>query len=233
MSATSGQRFDYQAYTEGQRGGLSLYPYCGIINGLQVSTVAIAGTGNVNLTMNVSAGAARLDGQYCSLAAGITTLVLPVGLDLNVGDYTFNVWLNARRLVPAQASAPGAPATNDKYIKVVDKGSYLEVDDILYYTGSVWAKYNAISGPPALQGHNNLPLNEVNATIHNATSSNQSFALTAEKPVYHKTNYPVGLSSPGAAYLRQPAAIKIATINIANGGTITSTIYGDEVRIPI
>lgn len=230
----TGQRFDYQAYPEGMRGGLSLYPHAGVVRGLEVSNVTLAGTGNVDLRMNISAGAARLDGQLCVLAAAITNLTFNFpGVDLAVGTRSYDIWLVPRRVVPARTTAPSSPSAGDRYIKVIDMGSYHKVDDIFIYQNSAWAKYEAVKAPPA-HGHQNLPLNEILTTIDNTATANTnvSFLLAPEKAVYHKHNYPVGLNAPGEAYLRQPCNIKLATISLVSG-TPTITGYGDEARIPM
>lgn len=230
----TGQRFDFQGYTQGQRGGLSLYPFCGIINGLVVSNVAIAGAGNDTLTMNVSLGAARLDGQYTTLASNITALTLAPGVGaLNTGTHNVEVWLVPTRVVPAQAAAPSGPVAGKKYIKTIDMGEYLLVDDIKEYDGSAWLSYDAISGPPAdPNSHNNLPMNEVGSTISTATSSNPNLVMAPEKAVYHKSNMPIGLSVQGPAYLRQPAGVRLAVIDIV-GGAITLQTYGDDARLSV
>lgn len=231
----TGQRFDYQAYPEGMRGGLSLYPHAGVVRGLEVSGVNLSGVGNVDLRMNVSAGAARLDGQLCVLAAAITNLTFSFpGVDLAVGNRSYDIYLSPRRIVPARTTAPSGPNAGDRYIKVVDLGSYQQVEDILIYQNSAWVKYDAVSNAPPAHGHQNLPLNEILTTIDNTATSNAnvSFALAPEKHVYHKTNYPVGLSAPGEAYLRQSCSIKLATITLVSG-TPTVALYGDRSRLPI
>lgn len=235
-----GQRFDYQGYTQGMKGGLSLYPHGGVVEGLLVSPHAspvIDGTegasSNTALQIAVTAGMARIDGQLCTLAANVASVKLQYGVALDAGTFNIDIWLNPVRAIKAVTALPGTATAGDKVILVKDMDSYYLVDGIYEAPATnTWALFDVVSKTPPGHGHNNLPLNDVVATIDNSATlaANLSFSVMPEKAIYHKTGYPIGLSSPGAAYLRQPAGIKLATITLVDG-VATATTYGDEVRL--
>lgn len=221
----TGLRFDFHQMPQGTTGGLSLYPVSGVLSGLVVSSPGIGGSNNI-MTVNVSAGIARLDGKRVELATAITALQIDVGtgINLNTANLVTQVWLRPRRKVPALLAAPGSPAAGDKYIKVLEIDDYQLVDSIQEFKNSAWTLYNAAYAPPAI-GHNNLPLNEQVEVISALTSANPSFSASNEKIVYHRDRYPIGVSSPGSAYLRYPAGVRLATISFTGGvGTVTSGI---------
>jgi hypothetical protein len=228
----TGNRFNYQLDPRGQQGGLSYYPFSGIVSGLTVTAAVANGTDNVNLAVTITAGAARLDGKYHSLAANISALILPVGADVAVGTQKFEIWLNPRRVVPALTSAPGGPATGDKYLKVRDQGEYLEVTDFLQYNGSAWLDFDPVRGSAPGYGFNNLPMNEINTVIDTATTSNKSFSFTPEKAVYHGNNYPQYVAAPSKAHVRLNAGVKLADITMVSG-TATIVNHGDQVRLAL
>ena len=235
---TLGPRFGFQQVPQGMSGGLVYYPLVGVISGLQVTAASavVDGVGGhtalTDLLVTISAGAARLDGIYHQLAANLSNLRLgSVATEMASGTYTFGIYLNPRRIIPALTAAPGGPSTNDIYIKVVNIDDYQLVDGYYKYNGSAWVTYNAIQAPPSYN-FNNLPFNDINATVDTATTNNVSFSITPEKNVYNKVNIPVGLSKPGEAYVRKCTSLKLATITVVNGSA-TIANYGDELRLPL
>ncbi len=248
---TSGFRFDYQMLVRGQRGGLSAYPYTGIVSGLVITAANTPLTASVQngaldtLNLNVSAGSARLDGQLATLASAISGLtLLPLGatvaLNGNNTSYSLPIYLNPQRVVPALAAAPAGPATNDIYIKsqsvTPNNGAptFSQVIDVYKYNGSAWVQYDAITAPPAW-GWNNHPLNGVKAAIDSATSNNKSIGLTPELDLYWPSNFPPYVSKQSNAALRKSCTIQLATVNISTNGsgvsTVTVTPYGDDQLI--
>jgi hypothetical protein len=233
----------------GERGGLSAYPYTGIVSGL-VATAAntpLSASGGAGqpvdtLNLNISAGSARLDGQLVTLNAAIAGLkLLPLGTGVAINgnntSYVVPVYLNPQRVIPALSSAPGSPNTNDIYIQTQtvtpNNGapSHNLVVDIFQYNGSSWASYDAITAPPAW-GHNNHPLNAIKSAIDASTSNNKSFSLTQESDLYWFSNFPPYVSKQSQAALRKSCSVLIATVTIAtnSGGASTVTVvpYGDD-----
>jgi hypothetical protein len=236
-----GPRFNFQQVPQGMNGGLNYYPLVGVVSGMQVTaasatTVANAGQGVTALTdllVTISAGACRLDGLYHQLSSNLTNLRFATGAtDMTTGTYVYKLYVNPRRIIPALTSAPGNPATNDIYIKVINIDDYQMVDSYLQWNGSAWVAYNAIQAPPSYN-FNNLPFNDINATLDTALTNNVSFGLNnPEKNVYNKVNIPVALSKPGEAYVRKGSSLNLATITVVNG-TATIVNYDDSLRLAL
>jgi len=228
----NGLRFNYQVDPRGQKGGLSYYPFSGIVQGLNITSAAVGGTNNVNLILTIAAGSARLEGNYHSITSAITGLTIPTGVNNTTGTFSYDVWLNPQRLITASATAPSSPVTGQTWIQVYQALNYLQVVDFFQYSGTAWVEYNPVSSTPPGYGFNNLPLNGINAVIDTSTTNNQSFALTPEQPIFHKSTLPPYVASPSRAQLRYNAGIKIGTVSLVNT-TPTVTNYADAIHLPV
>jgi hypothetical protein len=222
-------RFDQQMYPAGQKGGMQFYPLSGVLSGLKVTAGTITATA---CPINISAGAARLDGTMHELAAAITNLAMITGTGFDLAPVqTFEVYLNPRRRVPALTTAPGGPDTGDRYLKVQNVNYYQVVEQGEVYNGAAWEKFDLVRSKPGY-GHNNMILNDINPVIHTATSNNLSFSTAPEKIVYLPTSYPPYVQGPSMAYLRRPASILLATIQLSSGAA-TIVPYGDRSLVTV
>ncbi len=226
------QRFDFQIYPAGQHGGITAYPYSGVINGFAVSNPAV--TSASTFTVNVAPGAAKLDGVRVENAAAITGLQLnaPAGVNLTTANIELPVYLNPVRLVPALLTAPATAAEGDRYIHVADLIDYLLENQVYKYKSGVWTPYDSVQAPPAY-GHNNLPLNEVVPVVDTATTNNRSFACQDEKVVYHKSPLPPYVARTSLAYLRQAAGTPLATVRFSGGSASVIEGVPESARIAV
>jgi hypothetical protein len=219
----------YKDLFPSQRGiGLDYYPYSAISEGLLASmnpSAAAPASAPGNVTVAVTAGRALLDGQAISLGSGVNVTVDPDALANPVtGLNTYYVFLNpTRNLMPIAvgASQPtqylNGAAVEEGAVTVesTDNGEFIVAlpDTFKKFTGGVWKSFNPIFEPstvPAQPGRNRIYGQIVKPTV--AVSNFSVNAL--EKSVYLGSNYPVGVNSPGLAYLRYPASLLIATVNL-------------------
>jgi hypothetical protein len=231
MTSSNGLRFNYQIDPRGQKGGLSYYPFSGIISGLNITSAAVGGTNNVNLVLTVAAGAARLEGNYHSINSAISGLTIPTGVNNTTGIFAYDIWLNPQRITVASASAPSSPATDQVWIQVSQATNYLQVVGFFKYNGTAWVEFNPVRSTPPGYSHNNLPLNSINPVIDTTTTNNKSFFITPEQPIFHKSAQPIYVASPSRAQLRYNAGVKIARVSFVDT-VATITNYSDTLYIP-
>lgn len=224
-----GQQFDFDRFPQAMRGGMRVYPYGGILSGLQVGALDLT-TGV--LSIPYSAGVVRLDGQQFSIAADNDgSGYQKTGLQANT-SYTYDLYVKptyANAVVTAAvapgAAAPVAPAGNYK-LHCVDMGDYYQLVDWYKYD-SAWAKHDPIFDKPSLD-YGNLPHNEIVGAV---------VGFEPDKMVYNKVASAPFLSMPAPHYVRYDVSFKFATLTVEVGGT-TSTIADsaveyEEIYIPM
>lgn len=181
------------------------------------------------------------DGVLIPLPSEFDDLSLDYTGDTNY-DLVLPVFINPRRVSPAfetgNLPSPGGYSEGDIVFEVAANADYQEhymVRNIYRHDGSDWVLYNndiTFESPVDGQdwGHNNLPFNDIKETDFKpgdgdilTGSDSSSFtsgtpgdimARLPEKKIYHTTNRPPRLSSPGSAYLRESAALFLAEITI-------------------
>lgn len=223
-------RMDFQFYTQGQSGGMMMYPFSGVLEGVKLTNTAAAGT---SLTFSATAGRVRLDSVLINVPA-VTGITIPVTNSVNTtgNDVTFDVFLNPVRKIPAVTSLPGSPAAGDKVILVGATADARIVTVISYkeFKGGQWVDFNPITMPPDYQ-HNNMAMHLVVKTPPTASQ----FSKDPEAVIYHKKVYPLYVNSPSNAYLRRSGAVRLATVSVIAGATPTVTIvdYDDSTLASI
>lgn len=229
-----GQRFDYQLYPAGMRGGISTYAYSGVIDGFAVSAPAVV-SANV-FSVNISPGAARLDGVRVELANALTGVQIEVNPHFNLATAIVEipVFLLPIRRVPALLAPPTnpAPVEGDRYVQVADLGDYLQSLGVFEFKGGAWKEYNAASAPPEY-GHNSLPLNGIVAQVDTATTKSRSFASADEKIIYHRSQLPPYVCRASLGYMREGAGVQIATIAFSNGTATVAEGLNERDRVLI
>jgi len=222
-----GRRFDFHDWSAGQRGGLMLYPLSGVLSGLQCTTTNNLAANGSTYQLQIAPGRAKLDGVLVELASALSpTLNLPVppATGLNVYD----VYINPVRKVPAvltTASPPASPQIGDRILRVVEHGSWQQLQEIQEWTGAVWRKVEPVHGPsepvpgfssprdvlPAeFVSHNNMPLNEVRAVAITAAQ----VSMQPEKPIYHESGLPPTAPAHMLHWLRQSASLLLCKFEL-------------------
>lgn len=219
-------RFDYHLSPFGQRGGISLYPVCGVVSGVKL---ALTGSGYNNgsgedkkkIKVTVSAGELKLDGVRIVLGSNKAVEIdytdyLEVGQDLSNTQITVPIWINPKRKVVASITAPSNPSNGDMYFEVYNVEDYQIINTIKKYQNSQWVTADPMSDIPISQSQNMLPLNDILTT-------DIVVSITPEVPVFHKTNIPPHVYSPSNAMARQTASIYLGEVSFDGEGAASIT----------
>ena len=219
---TLSNRFDFQFYHQGKHGGMTIYPFSGITEGVKVSYASAAGT---TINLDVTAGQAYLDSVLVDVPALSFSVEAPADVTVDGNDYEFGVYLNPTREVKAYTEADIPGSADDGTVIVVVYGGpdgTQMADRFLERKNGAWVNYVAIQAPPDYQ-HNNMPLHKV---LNEVSADNLSSEL--EPVIFHNTVAPLYVYSQAHAYFRKSGSIKIADVSVVAGVTPEVTVYTYE-----
>jgi hypothetical protein len=187
-----GLRMNYHLFPQAQRGGLSYYPFSGVLNGLRISNVVLEESGTDDggspanamdrstLSFDLSGGEVKLDGQvvYMEDFTGTNgvSIPLPEAFDdlTNSSDYSLvvPVFVNPRRNSPVVSSLPPVGDYDNGDIVFIAKEhsefeEYLMIREIYKKINGSWEPYDReITFESPVEGkdlgHNMLPFNSIN-----------------------------------------------------------------------
>jgi hypothetical protein len=245
-----GFRFIKDLFPSYRQGGISYYPFSSIKSGFTPSwslAAAAPAAAAANVTVNIAAGMALLDGQNANLSSAVNVQFTPT--ELTTGYNYFRVFLNpTRKLQPVIASGgvytPPTTRLNgdavqdgDQYVEAVDFPRELEGFAFYRRVLGQWQQFDPIFTPPATPAQSGQK-RMFGGECHSKVTLSNISVNAIEVPIYLAAGYPSFGYRPARAKMREPASLELAmaklyyyvlplnvTATFTNGSTTANLAY--------